>query len=121
MLNNFISDVIGAFQTIFLQGDIVMIAVAVAIVLILAFVQRGLGHILTMGVLALVLFGAANVIRAAVATPGAEASASPWVSQLESGWTNFTAMSAGTLVSYMIVFALAIFIVSAVKGAVLRD
>jgi len=117
------SDVMGVIRTTFLGGDLIALAIAIGAVLIAALIMQRGTQIGSMTLLALVLFAVGGFVRSVMRGPVAGDGGSVAtetgqraVGQLNSSWTQFADMQAGTLLAYFIAFMVLILIIFAVKS-----
>lgn len=121
MLDMIISDVSAIFSDTFLNGDWVSLAIAFGSVLIAAVVMRRGTQIGSMTLLALALFAVGCFGRGLVAgSQEVGVTSTQALGQLESNWTQFMSMQAGTLLAYFVTFMLFIFALFALKSVVSR-
>ena len=122
MLETVINDVAGIFRGTFLNGDMIALIIAFGSVLVASLIMRRGTQIGSMTLLALVLFALGGFLRgyfrgapAAEATYGDRA-----VWQLESSWSHFMNLQAGTLLVYFIAFMFLILILYGMRSVLGR-
>lgn len=122
MINTIINDVTGIISGVFLNGDLVSLAIAFGSVIAAALIMRRATQIGGMTLLALTIFVLASYVRAVVAKPAAPGATtgSSAVGQLEASWAQFMNMQAGALLAYFLSFMALIMVFFAVKSVVHR-
>jgi hypothetical protein len=95
------------------SSDVVTLIIMAVVAIGAGFAMSGMGSIVTATFGALVLFGLATFVRAAVAGKSAATLA-------QSDWHSLLAMQVQTLLAYAIAFAIVIAIVHTIRSAVMR-
>ena len=116
MLETIINDVAGIFRATFLNGDMLALVIAFGSVLVASLLMRRGTQIGSMPLLALVLFALGGFLRGYFRGPSPEATyGDRAVWQLESSWSHFMNLQAGTLLAYFIAFMFLILILFGVR------
>lgn len=118
MLETIIDDVAGIFRGTFLNGDMIALVIAFGSVLVASLLMRRGTQIGSMTLLALVLFALGGFLRGyfrgAPAPETTYGDRAVW--QLESSWSHFMNLQAGTLLAYFIAFMFLILILFGVRS-----
>ncbi len=117
MLETIINDVAGIFRATFLNGDMIALIIAFGSVLVASLIMRRGTQIGSMTLLALVLFALGGFLRGYFrGAPTAETTyGDRAVWQLESSWSHFMNLQAGTLLAYFIAFMVLILVLFGVR------
>ncbi|WP_375201450.1 hypothetical protein [Hyphococcus sp.] len=117
MLETIINDVAGIFRATFLNGDMIALVIAFGSVLVASLIMRRGTQIGSMTLLALVLFALGGFLRGyfrgAPAVETTYGDRAVW--QLESSWSHFMNLQAGTLLAYFIAFMVLILVLFGVR------
>jgi hypothetical protein len=119
-MEGMIGEVRAVAESIFLGGDWTYIGMVAAAILVGVFAMRNVGQILCVSVLGLVMLGIIWVVYGG-ATSETPSDPETWMGQLEAGWASIGATTGTTLVSYLIVFAIAIGVLFIAKSLLIRD
>jgi hypothetical protein len=95
------------------SSDVVTLIIMAVVAIGAGFAMSGLGSIVTATFGALVLFGLATFVRAAIAGKSAATLA-------QTDWHNLLAMQVQTLLAYAVAFAIVIAIVHTIRSIVMR-
>ncbi|MEO1015051.1 MAG: hypothetical protein AAFX08_07670 [Pseudomonadota bacterium] len=120
MLQTILNDVMNILRGVFLHGDAVSLGVAFGSVIIAALIMRRASQIGAMTLLALILFVIGGFARALLARAAPEGGGSAAGAQLESSWSQFMNLQAGTLLAYFLAFMALILVFFALKSVVAR-
>lgn len=118
-MEGMIGEIRATAESIFLGGDwiylgMVGVALIAGVLATRNIAQVLCGSLLAMLVLALVWVGYGGATSETPTDPAT------WIGQVENGWANVSASSGGTLVSYLIVFAIVIGVLSLARSLVFR-
>ena len=122
MLQALWGDVTGIFQSVFLQGDLISLAIAFGSVVIAALMMQRAGQLVTTTLTAVFLFFAASFVRTLFSAPatGGGSVGGRAVNQLQSGWGQFMDMQASSLLAYFLAFMLLTLVLFVLKSVVSR-
>jgi hypothetical protein len=102
-----------SITAIITSSDIVTLIIMAVVAIGAGFAMSGMGSLVTATFGALVLFGVATFVRAAIAGKSAATLA-------QTDWHNLLAMQVQTLLAYAIAFAVVIAIVHTIRSIVMR-
>jgi hypothetical protein len=102
-----------AITGIIASSDVVTLIIMAVVAIGAGFAMQGLGSIVTATFGALVLFGLATFVRAAIAGKSA-------MTLAQSDWHSLLAMPVQTLLAYAVAFAIVIAIVHTIRSIVMR-
>ena len=114
-----ISEFRAVAEGIFLSGNWVFMAMVIAAALVGVAAMRNFGQIVCVSVLAMVVLAVLWLIYGG-ATSGAPVDPGAYLAQLEAGWASLGATSGATIISYLVVFALAIVVLFIGKSLFFR-
>ena len=114
-----LSDISAAAESLFLSGSWVFLGMVVLALFFGVSRMRSISQILCVSVLGLSALGVVWVLYGGV-TSGARADLGAWIAQLNAGWAALSAISATTLIGYLIAFAIGIAVLFAGKSIFFR-
>jgi len=125
MLQTIMNEVTSIFQSTFMSGDWIGLAIAVGAVLVAALIMQRGTQIGSMTLMALILFAFGGYMRGVFHAPaaedgGASVSGTTFMNQMDASWAQFSGLQAGTLLAYFIAFMLFILTLFALKAMVSR-
>lgn len=114
-----IGEIRGVAESIFLGGDLMFIGMVALAALVGVFAMRNVGQLFCVSLLAMIVLGVILMVFGG-ATSEAPTDPATYMNQLNAGWSNLAEMSGATLVSYLVIFAVAIGILFIGKSLIFR-
>jgi hypothetical protein len=111
-----LTDIWNTIHGIITSADVITLVIMAVIAIAVAFFSEGLGSLVTVTLLALVVFALATFARAALTGPNNKDIAG----LAQTDWHNLMGVQTGTLLAYAIIFAVVIAIVSTVRSLLMR-
>ena len=114
------NDVLGTAQSIVNSGNWAFIAMVAVAILFGLFNMRSVANLISASVTGLIALGVFLLAYNGIKADGNPVDLSMWLNQLSSGWAQLSLMTGSGLVSYLLVFAVAIFVLFLLRAIISR-